>query len=85
MRLTPRGGRDTIEGFSEDENGRPVLKARVAAPPVEGEANAALVRLIAKALGLPRSGVRLVSGEAARLKLLEIDLDDAEVRQRLAQ
>jgi hypothetical protein len=61
-----------------------VLKARVAAPPVEGEANAALVRLVAKALGLPRSAVRIASGETARVKVLEIDgLDEAEVRRRL--
>jgi hypothetical protein len=61
-----------------------VLKARVAAPPVEGEANAALVRLVAKALGLPRSAVRITSGETARVKVLDIDgLDEAEVRGRL--
>jgi uncharacterized protein len=86
VRLTPRGGRDAIEGFIEDATGRPVLKARVAAPPVEGEANAALVRVIAKALALPRSAVRIASGETARLKVLEIDgLDEAEVRRRIAQ
>ena len=61
-----------------------MLKARVAAPPVEGEANAALVKLLAKALGVPRSGVRIASGETARVKILEIDgLDEAEVRRRL--
>jgi len=85
VRLTPRGGRDAIEGFSQDENGRPVLKARVAAPPVEGEANAALIKLVAKALGLPKSALRIASGETARLKILEIDgLDEAELRTRLA-
>jgi len=61
-----------------------VLKARVAAPPVEGEANAALRKLVAKALGLPRSAVRIASGETARIKVLEVDgLDEAEVRRRL--
>ena len=85
VRLTPRGGRDAIEGFAEDEAGRPVLKARVAAPPVEGEANAALLKLVAKALGLPRSAVRIASGETARVKLVEIDgLDEADVRRRLS-
>jgi uncharacterized protein YggU (UPF0235/DUF167 family) len=84
VRLTPRGGRDAIEGFAEDEAGRPVLKARVAAPPVEGEANAALLKLVAKALGLPRSAVRIASGETARVKLLDIDgLDEAELRRKL--
>lgn len=84
VRLTPRGGRDAIDGFAEDEAGRPLFQARVAAPPVDGEANAALVRLVAKALGLPRSAIRFVSGETARVKVLEIDgLDEAEVRRRL--
>jgi uncharacterized protein (TIGR00251 family) len=85
VRLTPRGGRDALEGFAEDDAGRPLLRARVTAPPVEGEANAALVKLVAKALGAPRSAVRIASGETARIKVLEIDgLDEAEVRKRLA-
>ena len=84
VRLTPRGGRDAVEGWGEDGAGRPLLKARVAAPPVEGEANAALVKLIAKALGLPRSAVRIASGETARIKVLEIDgLGEAAIRQKL--
>jgi uncharacterized protein YggU (UPF0235/DUF167 family) len=86
VRLTPRGGRDAVEGWSADEAGRPLLKARVSAPPVEGEANAALVKLVAKTLGLPRSAVRIAAGDTARVKILEIDgLDEAEVRARLGQ
>ena len=85
VRLTPKGGRDAIDGWGLDSSGRPILKVRVSAPPVEGEANAALVRLIAKALGRPASAVRIASGAGARTKLLEIDgLDEAELRQRLA-
>lgn len=86
MRLTPRGGRDAVEGWGEDGDGRPLLKARVAALPVDGEANAALIGLIAKALGLPRSAVRIASGEGARVKVLAVEsLDEAEVRRRLGQ
>jgi uncharacterized protein YggU (UPF0235/DUF167 family) len=84
VRLTPRGGRDAVEGWGEDAEGRPLFKARVAAPPVQGEANAALVKLIAKTLGLPRSAVRIASGETARIKVLEINgLDEAAVRRKL--
>ena len=84
VRLTPRGGRDAVEGWGEDEAGRPLLKARVSAPPVEGEANAALIKLIAKALGAPRSAVRIVSGAGARVKILAIEgIDEAEVRKRI--
>jgi uncharacterized protein YggU (UPF0235/DUF167 family) len=72
VRLTPRGGRDAVDGWARDEDGRPYLKARVAAPPLEGAANSALENLIAKALKRPRGAVRIVGGDHARLKQLEI-------------
>jgi uncharacterized protein YggU (UPF0235/DUF167 family) len=50
-----------------------ILRARVTAPPVEGAANAALVRLIADELGVPRRDVRIVSGETGRTKLVAVD------------
>jgi uncharacterized protein len=78
VRLTPRGGRDRIDGWARDDAGRTYLKVRVSAPPVDGEANAALVKLIARALKLPASAVRIAAGETARIKQLEIDgVDDA--------
>ncbi|MBV9510811.1 MAG: DUF167 domain-containing protein [Caulobacteraceae bacterium] len=78
VRLTPRGGRDAIEGWALDGAGRPFLKARVAAAPTDGEANAALRRLVARAVGRPASAVRIVAGETARLKQVEIEgLDQA--------
>ena len=84
VRLTPRGGRDAVDGWGEDADGRPLLKVRVSAPPVDGEANAALLKLIAKILGTPRSSVRIASGEGARVKILAVDgIDEAEVRRRL--
>jgi uncharacterized protein YggU (UPF0235/DUF167 family) len=73
VRLTPRGGRDATEGWARDEKGQPYLKARVAAPPVDGAANAALEKLIARALKVSRGSVRIVSGDQSRLKVLEID------------
>ena len=72
VRLSPRGGRDAIDGWALDEAGRPFLKVRVAAPPVEGAANAALEALLAKALGLPRSAVSVARGQSARIKQVEI-------------
>lgn len=78
VRLTPRGGRDRIDGWARDADGRPYLRVRVSAPPVEGAANEALVALIAKTLGRPRSAVMIAAGASARLKILEIeDLDEA--------
>lgn len=73
VRLTPRGGRDAVDGWALDADGRAFLKVRVASPPVDGAANAALVAFLAKALKIPRSAVRLASGETARVKRLELD------------
>jgi uncharacterized protein len=77
VRLTPRGGREAIDGWAVDGEGRPYLKVRVAAPPVEGAANAALLALLAKTLGVPKSSLSIVSGAGARLKLIDIGDCDA--------
>ena len=73
VRVTPKGGRDGVDGWALDPEGRPYLKVRVSAPPSDGAANAAVVALLAKTLKRPKSTLRIVSGESARLKLLEID------------
>ena len=68
-----------------DPDGRPVLKVRVRARPVEGEANAALLKLLAKALDLPKSAVSLERGGQSRLKRIAVDgLSPDEVRARLS-
>lgn len=86
VRLTPRGGRDQIDGWAKDPAGRLFLKIRVSAPPVEGEANSALEKLLAKRLGLPKSGVTVVSGSTARLKQVEVGgLSQNDLDQRLAK
>jgi uncharacterized protein len=77
VRLTPKGGRDAIDGIERLADGRAVLKARVAAPPSEGEANDALCRLIAKAVGVPPRDVTLAAGATARVKRLVIAGDGA--------
>lgn len=73
VRLTPRGGRDAIDGWGTDAEGRPYLRVRVAAPPVDGEANAALERTMTKVLKRLGARVRIVGGDRGRLKQLEID------------
>ena len=72
VRLTPKGGRDAVEGIEERADGRSVLKARVRAAAREGGANAALIELLARTLGLPRRDIVLVSGAAGRIKRLKI-------------
>lgn len=84
MRLTPRARDDRVEGWGEDDGGRPVLLVKVRAQPIEGEANAALEKVVAKALGVGARTVRVARGGKSRLKALEIDgLDEDEVRTRL--
>lgn len=85
VRLTPKAAGDGIEGWDADDKGRPVLKVRVRAAPVDGKANAALIALMAKALDVPRSRIELVSGETARLKTLEIGGLDAAQLERLGR
>ncbi len=85
MRLTPRGGRDQIEGVELRADGRCVLKARVRAAATEGEANDALTRLIAGAAGVAPRAVRLVGGATARIKRLHIDGDAAALDAALAR
>ena len=77
VRLTPKGGRDAIDGIEARADGRCVLKVRVRAAASEGEANAALVKLLARALGVAPRDVVLVAGASARIKRLKIlGLDD---------
>lgn len=79
VRVTPRSGRDAVDGWSRDEAGRPLLKVRVSAVAAEGAANAAVVALLAKALGRPKSQVRIVRGDTARVKQVEVEgLDEAD-------
>ena len=77
VRVTPKGGRDGIDGWSLDPSGRACLKLRVSAAPTDGEANAAVIALLAKSLKHPKSAVRSVAGETSRLKMVEIEGLDA--------
>jgi len=84
VRLTPGASVDRIDGWDVDAEGRPVLKVRVRARPVEGEANAALILLLSKTLGVARSTVTLARGGQSRLKRIEVTgLNAATLRARL--
>jgi uncharacterized protein (TIGR00251 family) len=80
VRVTPRAGRDEIAGWRDEE-----LLVRLRAPPVEGQANQALRRLLASRLGVAPSDIELLGGATGRTKRLRVKgLSDAEVRARLA-
>ena len=84
IKLTPGTATDGIDGWDMDAEGRPVLKVRVRARPVEGEANEALVKLMAKALGVPKSAVAIQRGGQSRTKILVIEvLSEDEAKSRL--
>jgi hypothetical protein len=83
LRVTPRGGRDDIDGIETLANGRTVLKVRVRAIAEGGEANRAVTELLAKALGVPKAKVRLLSGVTSRLKQIAVDGDPAKLGDAL--
>lgn len=84
VRLTPNGGRDRIEGFETNAAGETFLKARVTAVAEKGRANKALIELVAKTLGVPKTSISLVSGDTSRRKILRIDGDTEDLVSRIA-
>ena len=85
MRLTPRGGRDAIEGVERRADGRVVLKARVRAAPFEGQANAALCRLLAETLDVAPRHVTVAGGATARVKRIQIAGEADSLVERLTR
>jgi len=83
LRVTPRGGRDEIDGLETLADGRTVLKIRVRAIAEGGDANRAVTELIAKSLGVPRARVRILSGTTSRLKQVAVDGDPAKLGDAL--
>jgi len=81
VRVTPRAGRNAIDGWDGD-----TLRVRVSAAPAGGNANDAVCRLLAKRLKIATSNVAVVSGTASRVKLIAVaGLPEADVRSRLGQ
>jgi uncharacterized protein (TIGR00251 family) len=85
LRVTPRGGRDAIDGVETLANGRTVVKVRVRAIADGGEANRAVTELMAKAVGVPKGNVRILSGTTSRLKQLAVDGDPAKLGEALRE
>ena len=83
LRVTPRGGRDDIDGIEQLADGRSVLKVRVRAIADGGEANKAVTELLAKALRVPKARVKILSGATSRLKQVAVDGDPKSLGEAL--
>jgi uncharacterized protein len=83
VRLTPKGGRDAVDGVERLADGHEVLKARVRAAPSDGEANAALIALLAKTLKVAPRQVSLAAGATSRIKRVRIEGDTAALMAAL--
>jgi hypothetical protein len=83
LRVTPRGGRDDIDGIETLANGRSVVKVRVRALAEGGEANRAVTELLARALGVSKTSVRLLSGATSRTKQMAVEGDPARLGEAL--
>ena len=82
VRVTPNGSADRIEGPTRDDAGRQYLKVKVRAVPEGGKANRAVEKLLAKTLALPKSGVRVVTGETSRIKGVDIETEAGSAAAR---
>ena len=78
VRVTPRARKSAVTGLVEGADGRFAIAVKLAAPPVDGAANQALIAFLAVALGVGRSSVEIVSGEKSRLKTVRIARLSAE-------
>lgn len=85
VRLTPKGRRDAIEGIAATADGGAEIKASVTAVPEDGKANRALVKLLSKSWGIPKSDIAIVSGATDRHKVLSLACDPERILPRIAQ
>jgi uncharacterized protein YggU (UPF0235/DUF167 family) len=85
IRLTPKSSRDAIEGIETAADGIQHLKARVRAVPEDGKANIALIMLVSKVSGWPKSAISIRGGAASRLKKLAIECEAGQRGQIVAR
>lgn len=83
VRVIPRAARNGVDGVAQDAEGRPLLKLRLKAPPVDGAANEALVAFLAESLGLRKAEIAIRSGETGRTKILALSGDSSLLMKKL--
>ncbi len=85
VRLTPKASKNSVAGIIEMPDGRFALSIRIAAPPVDGAANTALIAFLTKSLSVRKADVTILSGETSRLKILRIQGDVGRIAGRLRE
>ncbi len=83
LRLTPKASRNRIGPMARDADGAAAFKAQVTAPPEDGKANAALIKLLAKKLGVAKSRISIARGATSRRKLLHVAGDSRALMAQL--
>ncbi len=79
VRVQPKASQNQVLGYDEG-----TLRLRVTAPPIDGKANASVIALLAKTLGVSKSKLQIVHGQSSRNKMVAVDtLDEQEVRRRI--
>jgi len=81
VHLIPKASSNTIEGWALNAQGQKVLRVKVTAVPEDGKANEALIKVLSKALHIPKSALSLVRGATSRVKELEIALTEEEIER----
>lgn len=83
VRLTPKAGRNRIDGVKPDADGTQRLAVSVTAVPEGGKANGALIGLLAKTWKVPKSAISIATGAKARAKLVRVAGDPAHILERI--
>lgn len=83
LRVTPKAGADAIGGLWRDADGKMSLQVKVRTQPEKGKANDAVIALLAKSFGLPRSAFSVSAGETSRLKTIRIDTPPEKIEHTL--
>lgn len=79
VKLTPKASKNALTRVEADVNGKSLLRASVTTVPENGKANAALIKLLSKKLGLPKTSIRLIAGEQSRYKTVLFEGEPGEL------
>ncbi len=85
LRVTPKASHNEVNGIAVDGQGRAALKVRVTVAPEGGKANEAVIKLLAKAVGVAKTAIVVVGGESAREKRVHIQGNSQELIEKLAK